>query len=182
MIPRRLTAICIALVGLSLGCAESTGPAPELVRDTRALFQTDSITYTLRARGRWFEGRIDFELTNRTSAPIAILENCRGATYGSFERFEGIAWRSVWTQQINDCGASAIVVAQDESYTNSLPIAVADAGQNASPSGPAAELSGLFRIVWVGVGRGEASNPNAAGPLLPSSQRVSNAFWLSFER
>ncbi len=55
------------------------GAQAQITRDIGALFQTDSLRYTLRATSWGLDGEIGVTFTNRTSGTVYIV-NCKGAT------------------------------------------------------------------------------------------------------
>src|SRR5690554_6103745 len=102
------------LASLALGavaaCSHSTAPVVPLDRDSDALFQTDSLTYTLRTGTRDWTGSIAIEFTNRTDRTVAFV-NCNGQTAIVMQQRVGNEWRDVWGPATADCLSPPITVA-----------------------------------------------------------------------
>jgi hypothetical protein len=174
-------AACLVLssCGSSLQ-APGDGPngnvTPVVARDTAALFQTDSLAYTLRT-GDLVAGVINVTLTNRTAGPIYIV-NCNGHTGVSLERRVNGQWQSVWSPAIPLCLSTPIVVPVGGSLQRRVGIQPTRVGTNDFPEWPARTIAGEYRLVWPSVlsslvGQGPFGDP------LPLEARVSNRFTLS---
>jgi hypothetical protein len=141
-----------------------------------ALFRTDSVAYTLRARDNGYEAVIGVSFTNRTSDTTYFV-NCNGAVGVSLEKLMEGNWRNAWSPVLPACLSPPIVVAPGA--TRSLPIRVFGGfpGSNVHPQFAVAEISGVYRAVWnSAVTHYQSQLP--FGEPLPLAQRISNRFTL----
>jgi hypothetical protein len=155
----------------SLVIVERTaGPA------TAALFRTDSVAYTLRARNNGHEARIGVTFTNRTSDTTYFV-NCNGAVGVSLEKLVEGNWRNAWSPVMPACLSPPIAVAPGA--TRSMPIEVFGGfpGSNAYPQFVVAEIPGIYRAVWNSAVTDYQSELPFGAPL-PLAQRISNRFTL----
>lgn len=171
---------CVAAAG---ACREAAAPgAPVLIgRDTAALFQTSSLSYTLAGDEHGWSGQIAYAFTNRTQDSVSFV-NCHGDTQLEIEKFDGGRWRTVWAPAMPLCLSPPRVVAPGESLMDTVSVQAAYPGQDWHPSATAEQLTGVHRIVWRDVVHGYRMPSEAAssfGTRLPLSQRVSNPFRLA---
>jgi hypothetical protein len=159
-------------------CAESTAPATPLVRDTTALFQTDSLRYTLRADDEQWTGVVSWVFTNSTAAPVSFL-NCGGQTLLIFQRRVPGGWVSAWGPGTFECLSPPITVEPGQQYTATIAVHVRYPWLPFSSIAAPDDMTGTFRIVWERAVPGDGSFPFSAP--LPLEQRVSNAFELRLQ-
>ena len=153
------------------------GAVPELSRDTAAFFQTDSLSYVLRAGVAGYSAVISAVFTNRTAATVFIV-NCNGETQLRLEKFVDGAWLPVWFPVVPACLSPPIVVAKDGSYRTQISIFGGYPGTNAFPKFAVEDPSGVYRAVWADVlSSYQPSNP--FGDPLPLAARTSNRFGLT---
>src|SRR4051794_31180176 len=71
----------VVIASAPLACSDVAGPddIPAIIRDTTALFQTDSLAYTLLAGDEWYSGKVGVTFTNRTSGTVYFV-NCLDGT------------------------------------------------------------------------------------------------------
>lgn len=169
---RRLYAMLL-LCGLS-ACG-SDAPLAPVDRDVGALFQTDSLHYTLRAEGNSYQLTIGATLTNPFDRTVAFV-NCGGATALQLQRLEGGTWRTVWTPIQPACLSDPILVAKESvRRMNAFIYAVQS---SASQRIDAQKIPGVYRIVWTAMVTGYRPLP-PWGDSIPLPQRVSNRFTLA---
>jgi hypothetical protein len=159
-------------------CNDPTGPS--LPRDTEALFQTDSLAYTLSAEQLWWEGRVTYAFTNNTGKPVSFV-NCNGQTRLVFQKLEGAAWRDIWGPATFECLSAPITVAPGETQVSSVRVLVEYPGGPGDPGTSASDLTGTFRIVWESAVHDYATGTTNFGTVLPIEQRISNRFLLRVE-
>lgn len=161
-------------------------PAPTVARDSvfvpardeNALFQTDSLRYTLReVVGFGYETRIRARFTNLTGA-TAYFVNCNGATMLHLEKLAGEQWTRAWSPIVPLCLSPPITVASGQSYEFGVPLFAAKPDANAAPKFTVPEIPGVYRIVWSDA-LSSYQDKLPFGAQLPLDQRVSNSFTLS---
>ena len=179
---RTFTVVLCALFAVALGCQDSsTEPTltpPE--RDADALFQTDSLSYTLVDEGQW-NANITVQFTNKTGA-TTYFPNCNGYSALHLEKFVNAAWVPAWTAIINHCGGIPVAVAPNATYKPGILFYAGRVGSNVRPQFSVGPIDGIYRIVWTtspSLTRDESQKPE---DLLPLEQRVSNRFLLKTAR
>jgi hypothetical protein len=145
-------------------------------RDTDALFQTDSLVYTLTAAAIGYQGVIGVDFGNQTGA-TASVPNCNGSTELHLEKMVGGVWTRVWSPAIPACESPVITIGPATHYPTSIFVFGAYPGENAEPKFSTSDITGLYRAVWDDIRSGYQSD-TATGALLPMGQRVSNRFVL----
>ncbi len=148
-------------------------------RDTAALFQTDSLAYTLRAGVSGYEGEIGVTLTNRTNGTIYIV-NCREATGVRLEKRTSTGWQTVWSPHIPSCMSAPIVVPVGGVRRTRIPIFGGYPNSNAHPQFSVADVAGEYRAVWGSV-LSSYQDRLPFGEPLPLESRTSNRFTLRTE-
>ena len=166
------------------GCQEraiSAGVATvsPVTRDAGALFQTDSLAYTLRAGGAGYQADVGVTLTNRTTGTIYIV-NCGGATSVQLEKRVGIAWQGVWSPAIPLCLSPPITVSVGSTYRTRISIFGGYPGTNGHPQFSVADVTGEYRAVWGSV-LSSYQDRLPFGDPLPLEWRTSNRFTLTAE-
>ena len=152
-----------------------------ITRDVGALFQTDSLRYTLRADSGGFEGEIGVTFTNRTSG-TAYIVNCKGATAVSLEKRIAGQWKSVWSPPIPLCLSAPITVASGATYRTRVWIFGGHPGSNAYPQFSITDIAGEYRAVWGLVLSSYQTDSLPFGTPLPIDRRVSNRFMLMVDQ
>lgn len=147
-------------------------------RDNAPNFQSDSISYTLRAGDAGFEGNIVFTFTNR-SGVTAYIVNCSGATQLRFEKQVAGQWTPAWSPVVNLCLSPPIIVPAGASYESRLWVFSGYTGTNVYPQFFSADIAGEYRAVWTDVLSSYNENASPFGTALPFDQRLSNRFLLS---
>lgn len=184
---RRLTRMAL-LGALSLlfvnGCHDGgiapdvVAPAP-LTRDTAAMFQTDSLAYTLHTGTIGYQGDVGVTLTNRTAGTIYIV-NCGGSTSVQLEKRVGVAWQGVWSPAIPLCLSPPITVPVGGAYRTRISIFGGYPGTNTFPQFLVADVTGEYRAVWGSV-LSTYQDRLPFGETLPLESRTSNRFTLTAE-
>lgn len=141
-----------------------------------ALFRTDSVAYTLRARDNGFETRIGVTFTNRTSDTTYFV-NCNGSVGVSLEKMIDGNWRNAWSPVMPACLSPPIAVAPGATRSMPIELFAGFAGSNVYPQFAVAEISGIYRAVWNSAVTGYQSQLPFGEPL-PLAQRTSNRFTL----
>jgi hypothetical protein len=175
---------------MAAGCSDPSGPGQQNgavvaiitppPRDAAALFQTDSLSYTLRDVGSGYQGFVGIRFTNLTGA-TAYFVNCGGATSIHFEKLEGTQWRAAWSPAMPLCLSPAITVAPGATYDSQLWVFGAHPNTNTEPTFQVSYIPGIYRIVW----RDALSSYQDRLPFgtqLPFEQRISNRFALTVEK
>jgi hypothetical protein len=150
-------------------------------RDVGALFQTDSLRYTLRATDVGFDGEIGVTFTNRTKGTVYIA-NCNGATAISLEKRLAREWTIVWTPPIPLCLSPPITIAPAATYRTHIRVFGGYAGSNVGTQFSTTNIPGEYRAVWGRVLSSYRADSLPFGTPLPIAQRVSNRFLLKTER
>jgi hypothetical protein len=170
--------VAVVVVGASVACEGATDPAaPAVGRDPLALFQTDSLHYTLSASSLGHEARVGVVFTNRTPR-TAYFVNCNGATSISLEKLAGDQWQAVWTPPIPSCLSQPVTVPPGGSYRTDLRVFGARPGSNIIPQFTTTDLTGVFRLVWHEVVY-DYQDRLPWGEPLPRESTVSNRFTLT---
>jgi len=180
-----------ALVALSaLGCSDPSSPGKQDTavvpvitqppRDVAALFQTDSLSYTLRDIGYGYEVTIGIRFTNSTG-DIAYILHCKGATMLNLQKFDGIEWRAAWSPIVPSCFSPPITVATGATYDSQLWVFGANPNTNIAPKFFLPDIPGIYRIVWRDA-LSSYKNDVEFGTPLPFEQRISNRFALTVEK
>lgn len=185
MADRRITEIAIAHVGLILllGCgdaAQSTMPLTpsSLTRDASARFQTDSLSYVLRAGSMGYEATLRIVYTNRT-ASLAAFANCNGATDFAFEKWIDGIWVWAWSPIVPACMSAPITVLPGATHTFPVFLFGGYADCRCAPRFGVEDVSGLYRVVWrSGMGAAQEGT-GVAGDSSSVDARVSNRFFLT---
>jgi len=162
------------MVACSDAPVQSTGPT-NIVRDTTALFQTDSLAYALIHRDGTYNMVVDATLTNRTSGPIYI-SNCAGATGIYLEKQTAAGWTIVRSPILPACLSPPIVIAIGATYTFNVNLAGGDSGSTRfAPQYRVTDLNGEYRLLWDGAFSSYDQNSGTGAPLT-ENWRVSNHF------
>lgn len=156
---------------IALACSPSREAAP--------LFQTDSLSYTLRDDGSVYEGRIGVRFTNRTDATV-YFENCNGATSLQLEKLEPTGWHVAWSPDIPLCLGPPITVSPRATFDSAVVVVGAHPNTNTEPAFRVSHIPGIYRIVWTDVA--SARHDTAAATPLPLEWRISNRFALTVMR
>jgi hypothetical protein len=147
-------------------------------RDAGALFQTDSLSYTLRDIGPGYEGLIGVRFTNTTGG-TTYFENCNGATSLQLEKLVGGQWQPAWSPMIPLCLSPPITVAPGATYDSQINVFGGHPNSNTAPTFSVPDIPGVYRAVWTNaLGSYREAGSGQFGPQLPFEQRVSNRFAL----
>jgi len=171
-----IVGVCVAA-----GCGDSTSPngITKIARDTSALFQTDSLGYTLLHHNSAYSMRVEATLTNRTTGSIYI-SNCAGATGIYLQKRMLSGWEIVRSPILPACLSAPIVVAVGATYTFNLDLIGGEPGSNLLPRYSTTELDGEYRLLWDGAFTTYDNGTGVGAPLAESS-RVSNPFLVRVE-
>lgn len=152
------------------------GPiAPVVTRDSAALFQTDSLVYTMRT-DHDVTGDIGVALTNRTTGPLYIV-NCSGSTGLALEKRVDGRWQYAWSPVIPLCLSPPIIVPVGGTYRTRVYINGAPPESGTRPQWLGGDVAGEYRLVWQQV-LSSYDDRAPFGELLPLEARVSNRFTL----
>jgi hypothetical protein len=164
---------------LDVAAADSRLQAPDVVasRDSAAAFQTDSLKYSLVSSEYGLQGKIAFEFTNPTSAPVYIV-NCQGNTSLRLEKQVGGAWVPAWSPVIRECLSPPIVVHPGQRYSGVVHVFSGHPNSNLYPQFVVDPVPGVFRVVWDDVLINYDDREYPFGDPLPLEHRVSNRFEL----
>ena len=171
-----------ALIALSLLSCHDSSTAPSLTppdRDTDALFQTDSLSYTLVDDGLW-DANITIQFTNKTATPT-YFANCNGYSALRLEKLVAGLWKEAWLAIIPACSSLPAAVAPNAVYNPRILFSAGRAGSNVVPKFEVDPIDGLYRIVWTDSPL-TVRDDTAPAELLPLDQRVSNRFLLKTVR
>ncbi len=172
--------LCLALAACSAAepvtATANVTPQGVVDRDYLASFQTDSLTYQLRAGSNGYEVDIGVTFTNHSPA-TAYFENCGGATQLHLEQqFPDSGWVSVWSPILPACLTQPIVVQPQASASSIVTVFAGYPGCNCSPQFMAETPGGVYRLVWTAVYGSYNSSTLAYASALPFGMRASNAF------
>ena len=173
---RRLATMVGVLTTLVAGCNDtpaSNGPW-WVTRDTVALFQTDSLSYTLVHKSPVYIIAISATLANRTTRPM-YFTNCNGATAISLQKQTASGWQSVISPILAACLSAPIVVGAGATHTFTVTLSAGEPGSNFGPKVSTTDLDGEYRLIW-GDAFSSYDGTRATGAPLPESSRVSNRF------
>ncbi len=185
---RAIAAIVVIAAG-PLGCGDAAvgleglavtpeGPSVTTVtRDTTALFQTDSLAYSLRLGGDWYQGEIGVTFTNRTSGKVYIV-NCGGSTGLRLEKRVAGQWQGVWSPIMPACLSKPITVPAGATYRTRIAISAGVIGTNTAPQFASPDITGEYRAVWFEV-LSSYQDQLPFGEPLSLAARVSNRFVLT---
>jgi hypothetical protein len=157
----------------------ASGPDPieSPTRDANALFQTDSLMYTLRGNDVGYAGTISIRFTNRTGG-TAYFVNCKGETMLRLEKLVGDAWITTWAPIIQSCLSQPITVASGGAYESKIAVFGGYPDNNFVPKF-SGTIPGIYRIVWTDALSSYQDTGGPFGTQLPFEQRVSNRFALT---
>jgi hypothetical protein len=141
-----------------------------------ALFQTDSLSYTLSDNGG-YTAKIGVELTNTTSATI-YLANCHGQSALRLEKFVNGEWKSAWTAIIPSCASYPVKLVPNATYEPQVLFSAGLPGTNVYPQFNVHPIDGIYRFAWTSGPALTVVETFFTENLLPLSQRVSNRFAL----
>ena len=177
-----MRSILITAIALSvLGCHD-TSTAPSLTppdRDTGALFQTDSLSYTLVDVGAW-QANIGIQFTNKTAA-TTYFANCNGYSALHLEKFVDAAWKHAWLAIIPSCASLPVAVEPNATYSPRIQLVAGHAGSNVGQQFELEPIDGIYRIVWTRTPSTVRDDANLEN-LLALEQRISNRFLLKTAR
>lgn len=148
-------------------------------RDASALFQTDSLGYTLAAGDRGYSGVIGVQFTNRTGQTVYFV-NCNGATGVRLEKRIGDQWQSVWSPVLSACLSPPITVQPGATRDFRIAVFGGYPGSNTAPQFTVADIAGDYRAVWPDALRSYQDRLPFGEPLA-LAHRVSNTFVLRVE-
>ena len=170
----------LALLLLTSLCALARSLGGQITRDVGALFQTDSLRYTLRAQSVGFDGEIGLTFTNRTGGTVYIV-NCNESTAVSLEKRVAGQWETVWSPPIPLCLSKPITIAVGATYRTRIRIFGGYPGANSYPKFSTTDIAGEYRAVWAQVLSSYQPDSLPFGARLPIDRRVSNRFILATE-
>jgi hypothetical protein len=150
--------------------------APLIARDLAALFQTDSLRYTLKAFSGSYDGTIGVVFTNGTP-DTAFIVNCAGSTSLALEKLVDGGWVRAWSPVLPACLSPPIVIAPGRQYRSDVRIFSGYVGSNLYPQFSITDITGIYRIVWDNVLRTYQDRLPFGEPVGPD-RRVSNRFEL----
>jgi hypothetical protein len=169
--------ICVAFVILTGACGPSrTAVSADL--GTAALFQADSLQYTMRRVGELRTAEVTFTFTNRTDRDVAFA-NCGGFTAFVVERWIGRRWEAAYRPSFDMCVSSPLVVVAGASRTMKTPLTAMPPRMITYPGAAldASNVDGVYRIVWTDVNHMVGGEKSSYQPL-PVGSRASNNFTL----
>jgi hypothetical protein len=171
--------LAIGLAALGTSCNDSTTPDPAaaITRDTDALFQTDSLAYTLRAGFNGYDGEIGVTFTNRTTGTVYIV-NCLEDTHLYLEKRVDGRWKAAWSPAVRACLSPPITIGIGATYRPRLWIFGGYPNSNTYPQFSIPDIAGEYRAVWVDVMSSYQDQP-PFGDRIPIDQRISNRFMLA---
>jgi hypothetical protein len=182
--PTTMLVAAIAACGdRSIVTAEQESSAervPVVARDQSALFQTDSLHYTLRASPAGYQATIGVAFTNKTGR-TAYIVNCNGSTSMVLERLVDGRWRSVWSPLIPLCLSAPITVAAGLTYQTRIGVFGGYPESNVFPKFDIPDPTGVYRAVWRDV-LSTYQDRLPFGDPLPLESRISNRFSLTAAR
>ena len=179
---RFLSPLLLATLG---ACSSSVEPVvvggmpvmSAVERDRVASFQTDSLSYQLRAGSVGYEVEIGVVFTNKSPA-TAYFQNCGGLTAVSLERLINDKWTPVWTPVIPSCLNQPIVVQPLDSHRITVDVFGGYPGCNCAPQFATNDLTGVYRLVWSQLFSSYKATTTTYSSALPFEMRVSNPFEL----
>ncbi len=154
--------------------AISPSAAAELTRDADALFQSDSLRYTLRPTGDGYAARMHFTFTNRTGATVYVV-NCLGMTGMGLQKLIDGGWRTVWTPILLQCETPPITVSPGETWERPLGFTAGCVGGRVYPQLSIPDVAGTYRAIWPDA-LSSYLEATGFGDVLPEASRVSNRF------
>ena len=175
------SALALALIGCDRDLPTVLRPgepgpviAPE--RDLDALFQTDSLSYTLSENG-FYTAKIGIEFTNRTATTLYIA-NCNRQSAVHLEKLVNGEWKWAWTAIIPSCASRPIVVEPNATYQPAVLFYAGMAGTNVGSQFEVYPIDGVYRFVWTTSPAVTVVETFSTENLVPHAQRVSNRFAL----
>lgn len=183
--------IARAVALVSLAAAVACGQAPTdasdpgglpgagLEREANALFQTDSLSYTLHPGQSGYRARIGVQFTNATGHDV-YFANCNNATGLTLEKLEGGEWRTAWYPVLPLCLSVPIVVEPGSTYDMDVDVFGGYPDNDHYPKFLVDDVDGVYRIVW-DAAYSYYEKDGASNEALPPGQRVSNRFTMAVE-
>src|SRR5215216_3499840 len=146
------------------------------LRDSAALFQTDSLDYTLGSGSSRWEARIAVLFTNRSKDTVHVA-NCKGAVQWQLEKLgPGSVWSHMWRSETLGCSSSPIVIRPGERHQLVVTVFGGFEGSLALRFSKPSDITGVYRIVWPGISAAHQVSGQATRTLLSFERRVSNRF------
>jgi hypothetical protein len=165
----------VSAQNLAVDTITVTVAVPSVDRDQFALFQTDSLHYRLSAKSHGYEGRIAYTFTNRTQAPVYIV-NCNGITSLWMEKWIDGRWMPAWSPVIPACLSPPIVVQPNATYNAGIFVFSGYPGTRSHPQFSVPVITGVYRVVWKDVLSSYQDRAYPFGAPIPLEMRVSNRF------
>jgi hypothetical protein len=181
----------VGLVVLLGGCAKDAaapgitgglGPPTTVAappRDITALFQTDSLSYTLNDNLWGWDLPIDVQFTNTTATTVYFV-NCNDQTALHLERSVDGQWRPVWSPILPLCLGPPITVAPSEVRSLRVWVNAGYPDNNVAPKFAGSDIAGVYRIVWHQALSTYDAKRTPFGDTLAFEYRVSNRFALNY--
>jgi hypothetical protein len=185
ILPRKLFATGVIVTAMAVqSCAGAEHPteqqtleAAPLVRDFNALFQTDSLSYRLRAGAIGYEVEIGLVFTNRSPA-TAYVANCIGGTNLQIEKLVAEKWVVYWETEMLACVSPPILVQPFQRWPITIRVFGGYADCNCGPRFASDDLAGVYRVVFRDVYSSFNAATGAYSSPLTFSMRISNPFTL----
>lgn len=162
-------------VVVSVGACNANDPLVE-IRDEARLFQTDSLSYTLRAGSVGYEGMIGVLFRN-PRADTTYFVNCRGMTAVTLEKLVAGEWRQAYSPVMLQCLSPPIAVAPGTTASLPIPVFGGYPNSNNYPQFVDSDIRGIYRAVFSDAVTGYQDRL-PFGERLPHDQRISNRFSL----
>ena len=146
-------------------------------RDVGALFQTDSLSYTLTDLGDGYAGILGVRFTNLSGRTVYFV-NCLGGTSLQLEKLDGNQWRVAWNPVLLKCLSPPITVSPGGTHDSQIFVFGAHPNTNTFPVFFVSYIPGIYRVVWNDALSTYQDQP-PFGAQLPFEQRLSNRFALT---
>lgn len=154
-------------------------PGAGLERDGDALFQTDSLSYTVVSGDNGYWVHIATTFTNRTGHDV-YFANCNNQTGLKLEKLEDGEWRTAWSPMLPLCLSAPILVEPGSTYDMDVGVFGGYPDNNKYPKFLVDEVDGVYRIVW-DAAYSFYEKDGESNEELPLGQRVSNRFVMTVE-
>ncbi|HEY6829750.1 MAG TPA: hypothetical protein VI259_22985 [Gemmatimonadaceae bacterium] len=166
--------IVVALLAACHDTTVSPNETATIARDTTALFQTDSLAYTLIHRDGAYSTNVNVTLTNRSGAAIYI-SNCHGATGIYLQKQTPSGWQIVRSPVLPACLGPPIIIVVGDAQRFDINLVGGEPGSNLAPQYTTTDLDGEYRLLWDGAFASYDDKTGTGAPMAEAS-RVSNRF------
>jgi hypothetical protein len=137
--------------------------------------------HELRRSGEGWAGTIPYRYTNRSGAPVYLV-NCNGDVSPGMQRLVHGTWSDWWIPATNLCLSPAVVIPPAATYSDTLHVMIAPSDGIFLPELVAGGDTTRYRLIWHQALSSFDASARPFGPAVPIEHRASNAFVLTLRQ